>query len=86
MEKSFREKIADLFNEAESDNSHYDISMTKMFVWLGVTTMVSSLTPFIFPGGYTLIKTFSTLIILLFATANPAFKWAAKLKKQSHKK
>lgn len=49
MEKSFREKIADLFNEAESDNSHYDISMTKLIVWLGVTTMISSLTPFIFP-------------------------------------
>lgn len=81
MEKSFREKIADLFNEAESDNSHYDISMTKLIVWLGVTTMISSLTPFIFPGSYPLIKTFSTLIILLFATANPAFKLAAKLKK-----
>lgn len=81
MEKSFREKIADLFNEAESDNSHYDISMTKLIVWLGVTTMISSFTPFIFPGGYPLIKTFSTLIILLFATANPAFKLAAKLKK-----
>lgn len=81
MEKSFREKIADLFNEAESDNSHYDISMTKLIVWLGVTTMIISLTPFIFPGGYPLIKTFSTLIILLFATANPAFKLAAKLKK-----
>lgn len=81
MEKSFREKIADLFNEAESDNSHSDISMPKLFVWLGVTTMIGSLTSFIFPGGYPLTKTFSTLIILLFATANPAFKWAAKLKK-----
>lgn len=82
MEKSFREKIADLFNEAESDNSHYDISMTKLIVWLGVTTMVSSLTPFIFPGGYPLLKTYITLIILLFATAHPFFKWARKHKKK----
>lgn len=81
MEKSFREKIADLFNEAESDNSPYEVSITKLFIWLAIMTMVSSLTPFIFPGGYPLIKTFGTLIILLFATANPAFKLAAKLKK-----
>ncbi len=81
MEKSFRNKFADLFNEAESYNSNYDISLTKLLVWLGVMTMVSSLTPFIFLGGYPLIKTFTTLIILLFATAQPAFKWAIKHKK-----
>ena len=81
MEKSLREKIADLFNEAELDNSHNDISMTKLLIWFGVTTMISSVTPFIFPGSYPLIKTFFTLIILLIATAHPAFKWAIKLKK-----
>ena len=81
MEKSFREKIADLFKEAESDNSHNDISITKILIWLGVTTMISSVTPLIFPGGHPLLKTYVTLIILLFATANPAFKWAIKLKK-----
>lgn len=81
MEKSFREKIADLFNEAEYDNSPYEVRVTKLFIWLAIMTMVSSLSPFIFPGGYPLLKTHITLIILLFATANPAFKWAAKLKK-----
>lgn len=81
MEKSFREKIADLFNEAESDNSPYEVSITKLFIWLAIMTMVSSLTPFIFPGGYPLLKTNITLIILLVATAHTAFKWAAKLKK-----
>ncbi len=81
MEKSLREKIAYLFNETESDNRHHDISMTKLLVWLGVTTMVSSTTPFIFPGGYPLIKTYTTLVILLFATSHLAFKWAVNLKK-----
>ncbi len=81
MEKSFREKIADLFNEAESDNSPYEVSITKLFIWLAIMTMVSSLTPFIFPGGYPLLKTLTTLVIFLFATAHTAFKWAAKLKK-----
>ena len=81
MEKSFREKIADLFKEAEYDNSPYEISITKLFIWLAVLTVVSSLTTFIFPDGHPLIKTYVTLIVLLFATANPAFKWAIKLKK-----
>ena len=81
MEKSFREKIADLFNEAEYDNNPYDINMAKLFIWFGATSIVSSLTPFIFPGGYPLLKTFSALIILLFATARPTFRWAVRLKK-----
>lgn len=82
MEKSFREKIADLFNEAESDSSPYEVSVTKLLIWLAIMTMVSSLTPFVFPGGYPLIKTHITLIILLLATAHPAFKWAIKHKQK----
>ena len=82
MEKSFREKIADLFNEAESDNSPFEVSITRLFIWLAVMTMVSSLTPFVFPSGYPLIQTHITLIILLLATAHPAFKWAIKHKKK----
>ena len=82
MEKSFREKIADLFNEAESDNSPFEVSITGLFIWLAVMTMVSSLTTFVFPGGYPLIQTHITLIILLLATAQPAFKWAIKHKQK----
>ena len=82
MEKSFREKIADLFNEAESDNSPFEVSITRLFIWLAVMTMVSSLTPFVFPSGYPLIQIHITLIILLLATAHPAFKWAIKHKQK----
>lgn len=80
MEKSLKEKITDLFDEAEYDNRSYDINMTKLLIWLAVMTMFSSLIPFIFYGGSTLIKTFVTLIILIFTTARPAFSWATKVK------
>lgn len=80
MEKSLREKIADLFDEAECENNPYDISITKLLIWLAVMTMFSSLIPFIFHGGSTLIKTFVTLIILIFTTACKAFRWATKVK------
>ena len=82
MEKSFREKITDLFNEAESDNSPFEVSITRLFIWLAVMTMVSSLTTFVFPSGYPLIQTHITLIILILATAHPAFKWAIKHKQK----
>ena len=81
MGKTFKEKIAALFNEADSDNSTYNISMAKLFIWLAVMTMVSSLTPFIYPGSYTLVKTFVTLIILVFATVRPALRWAISTRK-----
>lgn len=80
MDNSFREKIAHLFDETEYDNSPYEISLTKLLIWRAVMTILSSLTPFIFPGGYPLIKTFVTLIILLLSTARQAFRWATKLK------
>lgn len=41
MEKSLREKIADLFNEAEYDGSTYDINVTKLMIWLAVITILS---------------------------------------------
>lgn len=80
MEKSFRQKIADLFNDAEYDNSHYNISMAKLLIWVAVITMLSSLTPFIFPDGPALLLTFVTLITLLFTTVHLAFRWATKPK------
>lgn len=80
MEKSLRDKITDLFNETEYDNSPNDISITKLLIWFAVITILSSLIPFIFHGGSPLIKTFTTIIILLFTTARPAFRWATKIK------
>ncbi len=85
MEKPFREIIADLFKEAEYEDSPYNICIIKLLLWLGLITIVSSLTPFIVPGGHPLIKNFSSLIIFLSATAHPAFKWASKLKKYLYK-
>lgn len=80
MEKSLKEKFVELFDDAEYENSPYDISITKLLIWLAAMTVLSSLTPFIFQGGSPQIKTFATLIILLFATARPALRWAVKLK------
>ncbi len=80
MEKSLREKIADLFNEAEYDGSTYDINVTKLMIWLAVMTILSSIIPVILHSDFPLIGTFATLIILLFTTVRRDFRWAAKLK------
>lgn len=80
MEKSLREKIADLFNEAEYAGSTYDINVTKLMIWLAVMTILSSIIPVILHSDFPLIETFATLIILLLTTVRRAFRWAVKLK------
>lgn len=83
MEKSIKKRIADLFEESEDNNNQYDISFTKLLIWLMGVALVSSFTPFVFPGAYTLVKTYAALIILLIITAPPVFRWIVKHKKQS---
>ena len=80
MERSIKERFADLFNEADIEDNTYKISLPKLLIWLGVISIISSLTPFLFPGGYSLIKISITLIILLSVTASAAFRWAANLR------
>lgn len=83
MGKSIKKRIADLFEEPEADNDRYDISFTKLSIWLAGVAAVSSFTPFVFPGTYPLLKTYAAIIILLAVTARPVFRWIVKLKKQS---
>ena len=79
MDKSIKKRIADLFDESEADNNQYDISFTKLSIWL--VGVGSSFTPFIFPGACPLIRTYAALIILLAVTARPIFRWIVKHKK-----
>lgn len=81
MGKSIRKRIADLFDESEADSNPYDISFTKLSIWLVGVAVGSSLTPFIFPGAYPLIRTYAALIILLAVTARPIFRWIVEHKK-----
>lgn len=81
MDKSIKKRIADLFDESEADNNQYDISFTKLSIWLVGVAMESSFTPFIFPGACPLIRTYAALIILLAVTARPIFRWIVKHKK-----
>lgn len=81
MCKSIKKRIADLFDESEADSNQYDISFTKLSIWLVGVAVGSSFTPFIFPGAYPLIRTYAALIILLAVTAHPIFRWIVKHKK-----
>lgn len=81
MGKSIRKRIADLFDESEADSNQYDISFTKLSIWLVGVAVGSSFTPFIFPGAYPLIRTYAALIILLAVTARPISRWIVKHKK-----
>lgn len=82
MGKSIKKRIADLFDESEVENNQYDISFTKLSIWLGGVVMVSSLTLFIFPGGCSLVRIYASIIILLVVTARPIFRLIVKRKKQ----
>lgn len=81
MGKSIKKRIADLFDESEADSNQYDISFTKLSIWLVGVAVGSSFTPFIFPGAYPLIRTYAALIILLAVTAHPIFRWIVEHKK-----
>lgn len=81
MCKSIKKRIADLFDESEADSNQYDISFTKLSIWLVGVAVGSSFTPFIFPGAYLLIRTYAALIILLAVTARPISRWIVKHKK-----
>ena len=81
MCKSIKKIIADLFDESEADSNQYDISFTKLSIWLVGVAVGSSFTPFIFPGAYPLIRTYAALIILLAVTARPISRWIVKHKK-----
>lgn len=82
MGKSIKKRIADLFDESEADNNQYDISFTKMSIWLVGVAMVSSLIPFVFPGGSSIVRTYASIIILLVVTARPISRLIVKRKKQ----
>ncbi len=82
MGKSIKKRIADLFDESEADNNQYDISFTKMSIWLVGVAMVSSLIPFVFPGGSGIVRTYASIIILLVVTARPIIRLIVKRKKQ----
>lgn len=70
MIKSIKKRIANLFDESEADNQ-YDISFTKLSIWLIGVAMVSSFTTFVFPGAYPLVRTHIVFIMLLVITAHP---------------
>lgn len=80
MGKSIKKRIEALFDESEADNNQYDISFTKLSIWLVGVAMGSSFTPFIFPGACPLIRTYAALIILLAVTSRPIFRWIVKRK------
>lgn len=82
MGKSIKKRIADLFDESEAENNQYDISFTKLSIWLVGVVMVSSLIPFAFPGGCSLVRIYASIIILLVVTARPIFRLIVKRKKQ----
>lgn len=82
MGKSIRKRIADLFDESEADNNQYDISFTKLSIWLVGVVMVSSLTPFVFPGDCSLVRIHASIIILLVVTGRPVIRLIVKRKKQ----
>ncbi len=82
MGKSIKKRIADLFDESEAENNQYDISFTKLSIWLVGVVMVSSLILFAFPGGCSLVRIYASIIILLVVTARPIFRLIVKRKKQ----
>ena len=82
MGKSIKKRIADLFDESEAENNQYDISFTKLSIWLVGVVMVSSLIPFALPGGCSLVRIYASIIILLVVTARPIFRLIVKHKKQ----
>lgn len=75
-----QKRIADLFDESEAENNQYDISFTKLSIWLVGVVMVSSLIAFVFPGGCSLVRTYAYIIILLVVTARPIFRLIVKRK------
>ena len=63
MGKSIKKRIADLFDESEAENNQYDIGFTKLSIWLVGVVMVSSITPFVFPGGCSLVRIYALSLI-----------------------